>query len=553
MRAHRLPLLLLLLVCLLVLWPMPLGGGALGHPLSDLADHYWGAWWWGGELEQGRLPSLTTISHLPAGAPFWYVDPVGAAIALVLRPLGFPLAWNLTILLEVFLAGALLYRLAWRRLEHRAAALLAGVVGVSAPYLLGLVHSGLNEYLGLFFPVMLLADTLEALEGRARAWFLGAVGVALCTAQSFYYGAFACLLLCCLLLGPEPRRRARVLLPALLVGIGLSAPILWVAAGTIFGTDGAVDAASAPGWTQPLLPANDLSLFLRPGDHYFPDTPALGNPGILHVHYLGWIALLLAVWGYLRHPGLRPHRWAALLFLVFALGPALVWWGQPVAVGSEPLPLPLALLYRVPGSPWKLVHHPYRLTAFLVPLLALGAAAALSRWPRWSVAVVAPLVLAESLLVSPAVWPLPVTDVQAPAVYASLEEPGGVLDWPPDATRWNRSYQLWQVSHGRAVPYGVNLFLGDELMADPMVAELLRALADPRQRTTNRDLPGTLSFPPSEPGEQSRLQRYDLRYLVLHPQAMGERELRRTRQSLEHWLGEPISREPEAEVWEIPR
>ncbi len=552
MKDHRLQLLLLLAVTVLVLWPCPLAGGVLGHPLSDLADHYQGAWWWGGELEQWRLPLVTTTSHLPAGQALWYVDPIGAAIAVILRPLGFPMAWNLAIFSELLLAGVLLYRLAYRRFESRGAALVAGVAGISAPYLLGLVHSGLSEYLGLFFPIVLLGDGLDALEGKAKAWLVVGIGVALCTAQSFYYGAFACLLLCCLAVGPRPLQRARRLLPSLALGLLFSAPILWHAAATVFGDGGAVDSSSAPGWQQLRLPATDLSLFLRPGDHYFPDTPSLGNPGILHVHYLGWVALGLAGWGFVRHPTLRPHRWAALVFGVFALGPALAWAGRPVMLGQGSFPLPLALLYEIPHSPWAHVHHPYRLTAFLVPLLAVGAAACVSRWPRWVPAVVIPLVLAENLLLSSAVWPMPVTDHRPPAVYAQIPGPGGVFDWPPDATTWNRRYQLWQVDHGRPIPYGVNVFLREPLMRDPMVAELLRTLADPRQRVHNRDVPGRVSFPEPEPEETTGLRSYGLRYLVLHPEAMGNGELGATRGILGHWLGEPLYADEQAEVWEIP-
>jgi hypothetical protein len=552
MKEHRLQLLVLLGITMLVLWPGPFGEGYLGHPLSDMPDHVQGSWWWGGLVHAWQLPVLTTNSHLPAGQPLWYVDPVGAFIAALLRPIGFRQAYNLALVLEVFLAGALLYRLAWRRLEQRWPALLAGTVGVSAPYLLGLVHSGLNEYLGLFFPVVLLGDALDALEGRGRAWLGVAIGVALCGVQALYYSAFAALLLLCLLVGTQPLQRARRLLPSLGLGLLLTLPLAWHVLGGMLGGQGAVDAATAPGWQQPSLPATDLSLFLRPGAHYFPDTPALGNPGILQVHYLGWIAMALAVYGFLRHQGLRRHRWAALCFAVFALGPALAWWGRPVVLGEGALPLPLAVLYRIPGSPWSLVHHPYRLTAFVIPLLGLGAAAAVSLLPRWVAWVAMPLVLAESLLVSPAVWPLPVTPAAAPAVYAALPSGGGVFDWPPDSTTWNRRYQLAQVEHGRAIPYGVNVFLREPLMRDPLVAELLEQLADPRARVRNRDVPGDARFPAERPGGWSSLGEIGLRWLVLHHQAMEPGELAATREVLEAWLGEPALQEGEAEVWAIP-
>ncbi len=552
MREHRLQLLILLGIALLVLWPLPLGQGILGHPLSDMPDHYQGIWWWGAEINALRLPLVTTVTHLPAGQELWFVDPVGAAIAVILRPLGFPWAYNLTILAELLLAGVMLYRLAWRRFERRGPALLAGTIGISAPFLLGLVHSGLTEYLGLFFPVVLLGDALHALEGKPRAWLFVAIGVALCAAQALYFGAFAALLLLCLLVGSEPGQRAKRLLPALALGLVLCAPLAWHVLSGILGEGGAVGASNAPGWQQPTLPATDISLFFRPGDHYFPDTPALGNPGILHVHYLGWAALLLALWGFLRHPTLRPHRWGVLVFAIFALGPALAFWGRPVMLGDAPMSLPLAVLYRLPFSPWSLVHHPYRLTAFLVPLLAVGAAGAVSLLPRWVAFAAIPLVLAENLLISAAVWPLPVTDASLPAVYGDLPGPGGVFDWPPDATTWNRRYQIWQVQHERPIPYGVNVFLREPLMRDPLVAELLSVLEDPGQRVRNRDVPYPPDFPEPAGGGWSSLGDINLRFFVLHPQAMARRELVATREVLGSWLGEPVMHGVEAEVWAIP-
>ncbi len=551
MKEHRLQFLILLGIALLVLWPLPLGQGYLGHHLSDMPDHVQGAWWWGAEINNLRLPLVTTITHLPAGQELWYVDPVGAAIAVILRPLGFVWAYNLTLLVELMLCGVMLYRLTWRLFEQRGAALLAGTVGMSAPFLLGLAHSGLTEYFGLFFPVLLLGDVLLALEGRKRAWLFAAIGVALCAAQALYYGAFAALLMLCMLVGPDPGTRAKRLLPALGLGLLFAAPLGWHVLSGVLGGGGAVDAATAPGWQQATLPATDISLFLRPGDRYFPNTPAMGNPGVLHVHYLGWVALSLAVLGFVRHPALRPHRWGGLVFAVFAMGPALAWGGHPVMLGDAPMSLPLAVLYRLPFSPWSLVHHPYRLTAFLVPLLAIGAAAAVSQLPRWVAFVAMPLVLAESLFVSAAVWPLPVTPAEPPAVYAELPGPGGVFDWPPDATQ-NRRYQIWQVAHERPVPYGVNVFLREPLMKDPLVNELLGALDKPRERLKNRDGRYMVEFPGPTPGGWSSLGEIGLRWFVLHTEAMGRPELFATREVLHAWLGEPVLQDEAWEVWAIP-
>ena len=84
---------LLVLVCV-ALWPLPalLFGGtdAVGHEVGDLADHYWGTWWFGLELLSGHLPGSTDLVQYPGDVRLWYVDPLGAMIGLLLRPLGFP-------------------------------------------------------------------------------------------------------------------------------------------------------------------------------------------------------------------------------------------------------------------------------------------------------------------------------------------------------------------------------------------------------------------------------------------------------------------------------
>jgi hypothetical protein len=538
-RRHLPCLLLVAVAAGFAIWPAPLLRAPVGHPLSDLADHYWGTWWWGGEVLAGHLPLHTTLTHLPAGQPLWYVDPVGAAIGLLLRPLGFPAAFDGVLLVQVLATGAALYLAAWRLLRHRGAAVVAGVAGVGSPYLIGLVHSGLVEYVGLAAPVLFVLLALEALERPRPAWLGVGAALAVCTVQAFYYGAFAALLGTCLVVGARPVERLRSLGPGLVVGLVLSAPFLWVAGATVFSGQGAITTATAPGWQQAALPAVDLSLFLTPGHRVFPDTPALGNPGILHVHYLGWVLVVLGIAGLWRHPRLRPHRWAFLAFGVLALGPVLAWDGRPVTVGGVVVPLPLAALYRIPHSPFALLHHPYRFAAFLVPILALGAAASVAGLGRLAALPVAAAILAEGLIASPVPWPLPTTDPRPPAIYAALPGPGGVFDWPPDASRANRSYLLWQVSHARPIPYGVNAFLSEALEEDPLVADLLATLSDPAARVRNRDVSGDARFPPPRSDGVTHLASMDLLWVVLHPDRLSDAEVVAAQAVLTRWLGPP--------------
>ena len=63
-----------------------------------------------------------------------------------------------------------------------------------------------------------------------------------------------------------------------------------------------------------------------------------------------------------------------------------------------------------------------------------------------------------------------------------------VLDWPADATHWNRRYLTWQTQHERPVAVGVNVFMTETLQADPLIGALANQLDDLHQRA-DRDTP----------------------------------------------------------------
>ena len=280
---------------------------------------------------------------------------------------------------------------------------------------------------------------------------------------------------------------------------------------------------------------------MRPGD-YRPDTPALGNPGILHVNYLGAVTIFAGGWGLARSPVSRPLALPAALYGVLMLGPGLVVGGAHLG-----LPLPLALLYAGP-SPFDLVHHPYRMVSLgmvLLGLLAALGAQTVRPAARWALVLG---VVAETTLLSPGPWPLPHTPPSDPAPWEGLPA-GAVLDWPPDATTENRRYQLAQVAHGHPVPWGVNVFLPDALARDPLVNQLLRALDDPTRRARNRDVPAHAPpVPAADPGD-TRLAELGFGALVVHRAALSEPEWARADAALRQALGPPSEAGPWGARW----
>jgi hypothetical protein len=207
-----------------VLAPGIFSGEAIGHPISDMPDHLQGSWWFGGELLSGRIPLHTRITHLPEGGVLWYADPVGALMSLPFRPLGYPTAWNLTLLLQVWLTGVAGLWLGWQKTRRSDAAFFCGLVGVASPYSISLLHSGVSEALGLAWPTLFLAALLGMHAGAE--FLVPGVLLGICTVQSAYYGLFGLLLVAVFV--PGAGWRARFLASCKLGAVWavLAAPVL---------------------------------------------------------------------------------------------------------------------------------------------------------------------------------------------------------------------------------------------------------------------------------------------------------------------------------------
>jgi hypothetical protein len=359
-----------------------------------------------------------------------------------------------------------------------------------------------------------------------RGPLLPAILLFLATLQAFYYGLFGLLLGACLIAGSGSATRARIFLKMAGVWALLSAPLVFLARRSLHAEDALVTAQNAPGWQPSSLPVTDLMSWFRPGDWVHPPTPQLGNPGILHVNTLGILLLVLLLVGWRRSTHLRSLRWGSALFGAFSLGPRLSWGGHVTGIL-----LPMALLYLMPFSVFDAIHHPYRIAAFLMPLVALWAAAGLATLPRRLQFWIPGLVLAEWLLLSPAPWPIHTTEL--PDVALHLEAPeGAILDFPPDLSRSNRRYVMAQVEHQHPIAYGVNRFLSPALKSDPLVGTLLRCMKHPQRLARNRDIPPRERvIVPPRPGNPT-LKALGFESIVLHKDFLSEHELKCVTQKL---------------------
>ena len=523
------------------LLPM-LRGEIPGHANSDLADHVQGAWWWGGEVLSGRIPwQVQPGIMFPDGGILWYADPIGAAFALPFRLLGPARSFSIATLLQCALGALSAFWLGWRVSPRTA--WITGVLCGSSPYVISVLQGGFSEYLGVWTVHLFVGAILDWMGEGKRPW-APPVALVFAVLQSFYFGVFCGVFTLLLVVGPEPLRRLGRAAVAVVPAAVVVAPLYFAARFSVDAPTAIMAADVAPGWDQSTPPGIDLLSFVAPWDYYFPDTPRMGNPGIVHVNALGWIALALAGFGFF-HPRAPRWRWAALAWLVLALGPTLIINGSVAQLFRTPVPLPGRLLY-FPGSPFHSVHHPYRMVALTLPLLGMLAAIGASRW-RWGWAL-APLILVESWCLSPAPFPLAGTPPGAPTIYA-LAPDGPVFDIPPDLRGPNRWYVLWSLEHGRPVPYGVANWLSRSLRADTEVQSLLASI-DVRRRAINRDVP-LRSDPWLAPVDHGGLRGLGFRSVVVHGRWLDEAE----RSAIGAWLtqrfGAPIPGEDETWLWTI--
>lgn len=496
-----LPALVLLLVTVLVTWPTAaqLGVAVPGHPMSDVADHLQGSWWFTQELLAGRLPLETRVTHMPPGGALWYVDPIGALLTLPLLGLGPLAAFSLAVMMQVWGGLFAAFLLARDEGADRAGAVVGALVYGASAYVVSLLYIGTTEYLNLAALPLFWMGARRSLRAERTPW--GTVGLtalmgAWAAIGASYHGAFVVLLLGILLVTGEGRLAARLLrLGSIGVGlVVLAAPVLGLAWSTLHAPDAVIRADTAPGWSFARLPALDLLTLIRPGDYYFPDLRPQGNLGIIHVNYLGLLALGAAGLTLWRTRARRPALALGLAILI-AAGPVLCVAGVLPMVAGRTVPLPAAILYLVP--PFSMIHHPYRLVVLplvlMVPLVARAVTG-------WRAALLGAGMLAEILLLSPAVFPIPTMTVSLTPTWEAVPE-GGVWELPPEAKLGNRAYIARQVLHERVIPYGVNQLLPPAWRDNHFVRGVMGCLQMQRRGVSRDGGPPAPRWPPADPAQ----------------------------------------------------
>lgn len=519
-----------LLGALVLTWPLALdpAHSVAGGARTDAPNSLWNLWFVHRAFSMGQLPLHTTLLDPPDGGRIVIADPLNAALGAPLVALfGVVAAYAILVIGHLWLAGFAAHLLG-RRLG--GSGWVAGVGFQWAPIVLAHVHDGSSEAISVgLLPLSALATIAAVESGGARRIGLAGLALFLVAFSGWYSGVGAFLFACAVLVfgwGELPRRRVvERVLPALLLGLALTAP--WAAAvrSVAEADDGLVDIKNPEDLARirRTLGGADPRIFVAPLDFRSPDFANLeANPSDrVHTAYLGFVLLGLALFSRRNgHP--RAALWATLAAgVVLAMGPVIVIDGFPLAVHGRALPLPYALLEKLPGfSSLSLLYRLATVSALMLAVLADRAR------PAW-----AALVLAEVALVSPArhlpdVTPLP----PAGAVLALRAAPDGVvLNLPVMA---GRNFLYEQTLHEKPVAGSLNTGLN---------RAGLRVLSAGRKlRGGDVDLPTFVGIARTE----------GVRYVVFHKDTLMEEGLWNAWKGIREKFG-PIAEDDRAAVYQL--
>jgi len=461
------------------------------------------------------------------------------------------------------LSGFAAWLLARRVTGDAAASYVAMFVYGATPHLLGQAYNGISETVCAGWIPLTLWCLLRFLDRSTwrRAATLGVVA-GICVVTSWYYGLFAALGSVVIVTWHAARQPYvavwRKAVPRMIVAAGMVlvfvGPMLLAFATSLSASDALV--SRDPGFVEAsLLQHNitDVLAFFRPSKTPSPDLFTLFGEELVIVIYLGWLSIALsalALWATRRGRELAPWVWLGAVFFVFSLGPYLNVGGQYVQPWGRKVPLPfLALFEAVPV--FDRISHPFRFVMGVVLMLALLSAHGLRHGLRHRTAGLRTaaalglglLMLAETVVASPARLPVPFSDGSVPDAYQAMAldpAPGAVLDLPLTVPNLERAVYVWYQSvHERPVPWGLNDPMPAALLSNRLVSTLIRLEA-----TRATTLPPRLPALDLVIGARA-LARQQYRYIVVHERFYPAFKLRQVTAVLDGLFGAPVRHEPD--------
>lgn len=503
---------------------------ALGHPGNDVWNHVWGYAFVADSLSQWQLPLHTEMLTWPGGGSLWFIDTFGALMTLPIQWVAGPVAaYNIGYLVNFALAGIGCYLLAWSVSRSHAGAMLAGIAFQTAPHLLGQASNGISETLAIgWLPLALLAARWAAARPSLRRGLVAGLMLGLCGLANWYYGLFAgmavggllargCFRLWRVRAVPNAEAWRALLGAAVIAGVVVIPPFL-AFRHSMSVPDAIVTRDPSFVWSTLVLHnMTDVVSLVRPGKHYSPDLKARFGEDLIVVVYLGHALLwpaLGAIMGPLRAQA-KSWAWLGLGFLVLTMGPFLFMDGQYVEILGGWLPLPFLGLHEA-FPMFSRISHAYRFVMGATLALAILVAILIRRLRLEGrptlllVLVLATLRIGEAFYLSPAIFPIPYSEVRVPTIVSKLED-GAVLDLPVGVPILNRArYSINQLVHDQSIPYGLN-----DPVPPPVAANhFLRFLVE-MEFSRAHTFPATLPWLDLELGRKMAVGD-GLRWIVLH-------------------------------------
>jgi len=529
---------------------------------GDAPRMAWDAWAFARAIIDPQIPLSTTdlIFHpLPDVPTLWEGTP-SLLLAVPLELLfGAVISYSLIFVLSFVLAGSFTFLLARHLSVNRIASFVAGAIFsfCAYHYAHGLAHMHVFSIQWLPLCALALLRFWDR-PGIGRAAYL-ALGLVLVVTDSPYYALyFAAPVLVCFILYQMWRDRARLFERRFIAGVVLALGVATASAVMVyprmFFPDQEIAKAIARQTSDVEKYSADLMAYVLPSRMHplFGGLVApvyarfMGFPNDAEmIVFVGYAALLLAVWGLIRGRRTDAAFWAllGLAGLTLSLGPVLQ------VNGVQVISSPYAALMRLPifGSLRCPSRASVTLQLAVAVLASYGLDDLLGRMGNRTTAraflgaVVVVVVSFESLYD----LPYPTSSAALPAFYhqlAAQDEQLAILELPTGAGRQRNTawYMLYQTYHGKELAHGyvarppesVTLFpswvLGARLLSPPM-------------RLLDSD-----TWPAFEAAFADLLAYNDIRYVIVRQQAgpsalpYSEEQYREVRASLTRSLGEPV-------------
>lgn len=501
-----------LLLSLLLTYPLVLNLGQAVEDRQDALLNVWITAWDGHQLLSDPLHLFDANIFHPYPRTLAYSELVlgNALLALpITAASGNPiLGYNVALLLSFVLSGLGMYLLVRRLTGQSPAGLVAGLIYAFCAYrMTNLAQAQLLITQWMPFALLALDRLLHGPpRRRGRSGLLFVLFFWLQALSSFYYAMLLALAVGAFSLWSliaEAHSRSRATVTRLVLALCACALLIAPFALPYFQVQRELGFHRTLADNEPFSASLAQYALVPPGavlhGTWLPsDTEPRGGGYPVDALFPGLTGVVLAAWGLLRARGHK--RWFFLLLLlgsvVLSLGPRLyVAPDQPAKGGLQ---LPYAWLYAiVPG--FKALRAPVRFGVLAMLALAVLAGYGVSTFRRraWSAALLAALVVLESL-----VWPaaqaasVPVGQ-EVPPVYGWLAEqpPAAILELPLAFTEGGPQleYQYLSTTHWHTTPDGYSGFIPPR--HGQIVYEMERF---PSERST------------------SLLQRLGVRYALIH-------------------------------------